>query len=131
MDDQLYKEAMYVGFFDELGLLEKQQLLEKNARVGLLRQIGSGFSRIGRRGVGGTATRLEKAYRTGAGRAGNLMDPKAKFQGARKALGGIGSVMRTREGKALAAAGLGGAAAVGGAGMAAGYGAGRLQGQNQ
>lgn len=123
MNDELYKEAMYQGFFDELSKLERQQLLEKQA-AGIFRQIAGGFRRIGKKGVGATANRLERAYKSGAGRAGN--------QGAGgfgRAMGGVRSVLRTREGKALATAGLGGAAAIGGAGMAAGYGMGRAQGQ--
>jgi hypothetical protein len=104
------EQHQYDAFFDELSQIEKKAMLEKVA-LGVVGQTIKGFSRIARRGLAPSAQRMQRAFTVGAGRAKNL--------GTSSTLGGLGSVLRTREGKATAAALGAGALGAGGAGYAA------------
>lgn len=99
-EDMIDQQVMLEAFFDELRNIEKTAMMQK-ASAGFLGQVVGGFRRIGKKGLGNTMQRMGKAYNVGAGRAQRL--------GQNTTLGGLGSMMRTREGKALAV-GAGGAA---------------------
>lgn len=124
------------SFFDELHLIEKQAMLDGveglqkealglagalNKAKGLVSDIGLGAQRLSkRRGGEGIMKGLEDlggVWRGGADKGGTL--------------GGIGAVLGTRRGKALAAGGLLAGSAVAAPAATAGYAAGgRNQGQN-
>jgi len=130
MDDQLYKEAMYSGFFDELGLLEKQQMFEKQAAG--LGTLVKGFRQLGKdptKALGGVRRAWEVGVRRGAGlgrgQAGPLQGGVANR--LRQAWGGVKNVAKTPAGQAIGATALG-AGALGAGAVGTGYAAGRAQG---
>lgn len=115
MNDQMYKEAMYSGFFNELELLEKQQMLEKQA-IGL-GTLAKGFKQVfrdPRKALGGMKHSFQVGQRRAAGLGRGQQGPMAGGVGnrLRQAWGGAKNVARTPAGQAALAAG-GGVATVG------------------
>jgi len=123
MEDQMFKEAMYSGFFDELSLLEKQQILEKQALN--LRTIGRGFRQIWK-DPGKATQSIGRAWDVGVKRGGGLgAGQSGPLQGGvgnrlRQAWGGLKSVARTPAGQAAGATALG-AGALGAGALGTGY----------
>lgn len=130
MDERVYKQAMYQSFFEELGSIEKNAMIQKEAlNVGQIADAGkaawgavkgfggralSGARELGREGVGG----VRRSFTEGALKA------PAEAGAIASTLSGAGNVLGTDAGKALAV-GAGGLAA-GGAGLTGlGYMAGR------
>jgi len=118
MDQDMYKKAMYSGFFDELGQLEKQAMLEKQAvSIGT---IGKGFKKLWKdpKKAWESAKHTfrvgaDRAARGGPGAQGPIAPAKSVGDHLRRAWGGASNVARTPVGQAALVGG-GGLAAVGG-----------------
>lgn len=110
--DRDLQRTMYNGFFNEMMEIQKEAGFLKHTLQGAKRIWANPTKQMGV---------MQKAFQTGAGRAGG--------QGAGwlgRTASGVGSVLRTRPGKAVAA-GVLGAGALGAGAMGTGYMAGRAR----